>query len=445
MRQALLTGILLACVIPSQAREPVFHSPFPTVKAHVAQQWDLAKTKAEKSRILQGAAATKFGSRTRTALGPMLDLDPDLSGYRKLTTLTASDNREVRKGAVRAGRVAGAFQSDGRFEVIALDERVIGDNGKMRTDRDIVLRHKATGLTGRLEVKQVTPENQAKNLSKYKRQIDQMAEEFRQTGRPQGWINKHSAHPQLRKYAETRGVKVFDNVSTSRNPSRGTMPIAAVVDQLDAGCHQLRGGEKLGIVMKAGSNLWQGFNNGERAVTEWRQVSAGSGSWRRAGRFSTSALGGTTIAASQLMKLTRFARLSKFAGRAGYLIVGVSEGFVVSEWTAGEISTRQFAYAQAEIVGGFVGGLAGGKGGAWAGAAVGGAIGGAIGSFVPVVGTAMGATIGGTIGAFGGGFGGGWIGATAATSGVDRYYSFRDAQEEKRFFEWVAAHYAKQN
>ncbi len=98
----------------------------------------------------------------------------------------------AKKRAARTARVAVAIDRDSRFKVIALDEQVPSRYGK--TDRDIVYRHRATGIRGRIEVKDVTPRSQYSDRERMQRQIQLMAAEQRRTGQPQTLLNRRQVH-----------------------------------------------------------------------------------------------------------------------------------------------------------------------------------------------------------------------------------------------------------
>ena len=157
---------------------------------------------------------------------------------------------------------------------------------------------------------------------------------------------------------------------------------------------------------------------------------------------------------------------SKALGIVGAAAAVGFEGYNLSEWINGHISTRRFTESSASLGGGIAGwiavgsyewfnghmstrrftessaslggGIAGGFGGAWAGAAAGGAV----GSFIGPEGTPVGAFIGGIIG----GIAGGWTGSVAADYAVGSYYQFEDnkfgRQQQRELRQFLIRYYS---
>ena len=147
--------------------------------------------------------------------------DPTIPGVEKNLRLAASQNANVRKGAVRTHLYQTKVQNDPRFKVLAVNELVYDSGtGKLLTDRDIVFQHRATGIIGRIEVKNISLESQRSSLENYKVQINKMAAEMERTGQPQAWVNRQEVSAQLKQYANSKGIPVYENVITGERPLR---------------------------------------------------------------------------------------------------------------------------------------------------------------------------------------------------------------------------------
>jgi hypothetical protein len=140
--------------------------------------------------------------------------------------------------------------------------------------------------------------------------------------------------------------------------------------------------------------------------------------------------------------LGRLTTLSEWSGRGGFILALGAEGFVLWQYSEGQISGRQAGTFTASLVGGVGGGWAG----ALAGASGGAATGAAIGVWFDGVGAAPGAVIGGTIGGIAGAFGGGWGGSAFAGWAADTCFQIRDdAWGEKQradLLQFLSAHYS---
>ncbi len=146
--------------------------------------------------------------------------DPTIPGIEKNIRLTASSNRNVRKGAVRNHLYAVKVHRHPEFTLLAVDKPLWGSNGKMVTDKDICFQHNKTGTLCRIESKDVSIASQRGNLPHYKKQIRQMASEYRKTGEVQAYINRHEIIPELKEYAKIEGVPTYENVITGERKLR---------------------------------------------------------------------------------------------------------------------------------------------------------------------------------------------------------------------------------
>jgi hypothetical protein len=290
-------------------------------------------------------------------------------------------------------------------------------------------------------------------LQHYETQIDKMAAEYRSTGELQAFVNRRGIVPELKAYARARGVPVYENVVTSeRNLGPGQTRFDAVLADLRrqatirANLKLWSGGAQagLGMVMlvQAVPALYADLTGG----LDFR--ASGEMAWLRSAEHGTFVLGGGLMATSGVITIgsrfsqamagsSRLMALSRWSGRAGAAAVIAADVFVVWQYHRGWLTDRQFWAIQSSLAGG----LAGGGVGAWAGAKSGALIGGAIGAFFGPEGIPVGAAIGGTVGLFGGAVGGGYLGSTWASSAVASYYTFKDKDAERRFEEFLYAHY----
>lgn len=134
---------------------------------------------------------------------------------------------------------------------------------------------------------------------------------------------------------------------------------------------------------------------------------------------------------------SRWMGISKWAGRAGIVVVIGADAFVLWQYRSGLITSRQFWTVQSGLAGGLAAGFVGGWAGAKAGALTGGAIGGFFGPEGIPIGAAIGGVVGGTIGAFGGGY----LGSTWASSGSNFYYRWKDEEHDRRYQDFLCTHY----
>ena len=218
--------------------------PYPAIKTLHEQAMMLAPTKAQR---LQNMRETVLrGDRGNIRLVKVLEnfegrmeIDPDIPGLNKNILLTASDNPNVVKGAVRTHLYATRVYHDSRFKLMSFDEPQYGSDGKMITDKDIVFEHRTSGLRCRIESKNVKLSSQISKRQHYMNQIDKMADEFEKTGELQAWVNREKVDPVLKTYAESRGIPVFDKISTGDKAlaqalAKGNPHFTHVLDHFDA-------------------------------------------------------------------------------------------------------------------------------------------------------------------------------------------------------------------
>jgi hypothetical protein len=374
--------------------------------------------------------------------------------------LTASQNASVRKGAARTHLYQTRMQQDPRFKLIAVGEPVRDGANRLITDRDIAFEHKASGIKGRIEVKEISLESQRLSLAKYKRQIDQMASEFEQTGHIQAWVNRREISPEIKRYAELKGVPAYETVITSERPLRpGETRFNNVLDDLNtrfvrAGRLNLfAGGTEagLGVLMMASSaeptyrDLVESLDPDRRSTASVLRFGQHGMLFVSGSSFVVRGGAGLAMVWSRAAaRSTRLFGLSKFAGRLGWAAALVSYGFVGMQYANGTITDREFAISTA----GFVGGIGGGVGGGWAGGEVGAIVGGGIGVVATggnPAGAAAGASIGATVGTGGGAIAGGYYGATLAESAISSRCRIKDEQQQRDFENWLLSYYAVQH
>ena len=415
--------------MPYSIAKPIILSPFSSISS----------LDQRRAAVLR-AAEVGYGSRATGALGNSIDVLAKTPGGSNLALRLAVDNSSVRKGALRAARVAGALGTDSRFQVVALDQPVRDYAGRLLTDRDIAYRHRATGALGRIEVKDVSGSSQRTKLQDYKRQIRLMGRERRQTGQQQAFVNRRIIIPELREYASHHHVFVYENVVTSsRSAARpGTVPVTDVFDALDRNARltfRLRAaGAGFGLVMSA--------IEAPKAVIAWENYSQDSGSLSEAsfrsmtfasgGSFAVA--GGASTLATQINASSRSAvllgRVGKVAGPLGATLAVGSMSVRSYQWYSGELNTRQFTTETTSVGGGIAGAWAGATAGGWAGAK----LGGLVGAFVGPEGIPPGAAFGGFVGTMGGAIAGAWAGQTTTAIGIESIYSRLDDKHQDLLF-----------
>lgn len=428
-----------------------YRVPYSSAKPAITSGFTSESSLAQRRHAVLKAAEVGYGSRAAGVLGNSVDVIATTPGGEGLALRMAVGNPAVRKGALRAARVAGALEGDPRFQVVALDQPVRDASGRLITDRDILYLHRATGALGRLEVKDVTTSSQRSNLRNYQRQIREMGLEQRKTGQQQAFVNRRSVIPELREYAEKYQVTVYENVVTSdRNAARqGTTPVTDVLNEIDArhrlsfrlrssatGFGLLMAAREVPLALKA----WQNYREGSGLLeeAEFRTLSTGA-----AGAFALS--GSASTVASGMSPAGRWAgrlaRVGRVANAAGWAFSAGALGVRGYQWYTGEISTRQMTTETVSAAGGIAGAWAGAVTGGWAGAKIGGAVALVAGpEAVPV-----GAAAGGFIGTVSGAIGGGWAVQKLVSTGVDSIYSRLDEQQQKILFAELLQFYERQS
>lgn len=411
-----------------------YRAPYTVAKPFIESLFHSGSSLDSRRHAVLKAAEVAYGTRARAALGNSVDVLAKTPGGMKIARELAIMNPSNRKGALRAARVAGAFDTDSRFRVVALEQLVKSRMGAVITDRDVVFRHRSSGSLGRIEVKDATPTSQRSNMAKYKRQIRLMAVEQHQTGQPQAFVNRRDLIPELRRYAASKGVRAYGNVVTSSAGELrpNSIPISNVLDDLD---QTARSNFRMRSAT-AGFGVIMAVVEGQRAMDHWNQYLSGDGSigdvshhTLLASAGGSYAIGGVTSSLSTMINAS--SRSAVLLGQVGKAAPWIGAGLMVGatgvrgyQWYSGEMNTRRFTVTTVSAGGGLSGGLAG---------AFGGSI---VGAYGGPWGSAGGAIIGGIAGA--------WAGQTIATYGVESYYSFLDAQQQEQLFESLMQHYQSQ-
>jgi hypothetical protein len=338
------------------------------------------------------------------------------------------------------------LQSDGRFQVVGLNRPRVNAAGT--TDADIVFRHQATGLQGRMEVKNMSPASQRASLAKIKSQIVKMARDARATGEIQVWANRQQVLPEIRAFAERQGVQVVERLRTGNSNVRSQdVRFRDFANAMDARCRfqarltTVMGSVQLGMgaymACQAVQQLEKDLAQFQGTQSEWLQVGEHGSTLLAGGSFTVAGAAQLARQVPGLANSSRLLMLSKWGGRLGLAGMAVTEGILVSQYASGQVTERQFVRGQVSLGGGLAGGTAGSMAGFYAGAWTGAAI----GSFFGPAGAATGAGIGGTIGLLGGGLGGGYVGAQYAGYGLESYYQLQDREQHERYVQFLLRHY----
>lgn len=375
------------------------------------------------------------------------NLNPSTPGLSTVVRILASDNPNKVKGHSRELRYAMSISNDPRFRDIRLGERRVYRH-LGGGEADIVFRHQGTGLQVRMEVKNMTPFSQRRNLAKIQNQILRMAQDARRTGEMQVWANRENVLPEVRAFAERHGIRVEERLRTGRaNWQAGDRSFQDFANGLDK---ELRVQARLTAMagsVKAGMGAYLAYQAIRQLANDVAAFGSGEGDWLRIGEHGSTLLAGGGLGTAGVAQVTRqipalansarVVSLTKWGGRLGIAGTVLAEGFLLGQYMSGDLTERQFWHGQASLGGGLVGGAAGGFVGLKAGALTGGAI----GTFFGPGGTLIGAGIGGTIGALGGGIGGGYAGSHFAGRGVERLYQLQDAEQQESYAHFLLRHY----
>lgn len=388
--------------------------------------------------------ASRYGDRGLNRVFKNFDgkysIDPSIPGVTQSFRLVASGSKSQAKGYVRELLYATSFHNDPRFELVGMNRVIKRSWGN--TDADIIVRHKATGMYARIEVKDVSPSSQSSGIQRIKIQIDKMAREGRLTGQSQFWVNRREVLPEVQRYASSKGVHVFSNVSTGGSQKINTMSSKELSDNIERSLvkteqnRSFLGGSELvyGVWMLAesASATWQDIQ------TVSNHDSSPDQAWLRLGQHGFSTLAGGTMALSgSALVASRYAgdqlqsRLYSFGKSGGVVSVGaliMNEGFLISRYRNGDVSSREFWTSQwsqsAATVGTFGGGL----------------LGRVAGTLTPP----PLAPLAGNLGSILGGSVGNWAGQYVGEKYAGEYYDIKFAKLDQEFGKTIYDHYKVQ-
>lgn len=360
-------------------------------------------------------------------------IDPLIRGVEQTVLMQRSASNAQAKGYRRELLYATEFHNDPRFSLEQMNRILRRPWGN--TDADFIIRHRPTGLRGRVEVKDISLPTQSTSLSKLKVQMDKMALEGRRTGQPQFWINRREVHPDLQNYASKKGILVLGEVKTGRSPTGSEMSAKDAMDAVAKGAahtHRRRAvvaGAKLAygawLLLDshgAANELQTVLNADTRTAQAWRRLGE-QGSYAVAG-------GGMTLSGGALL-WSRYAseeaqgRLfnwSRTGGIVSLAALGAGEAFLISRYAYGDVSSREFWTTQWMLSSTLVGGAAG----SWVGGAVGA-------MWQNPLSIDIAATLGGMAGA--------WIGQQLGARAADYYYDLKFAKLDEEFGKFVNDRY----
>lgn len=361
-------------------------------------------------------------------------IDPTIPGVRHSVTLLASGSQSQSKGYVRELLYATAFHNDPRFELVEMNRIVKRDWGN--TDKDLVVRHKTTDRYARIEVKDVSLTSQSNNIEDLKKQINKMAMEGRLTGQSQYWVNRRDVLPEIRRYASSKGINVYGNVSMGITPKNGLMSSKTFMDNVDKSISR---SDRNRSVLAAGQLANGAWMLAESIPNTFEDIQAvlnpearTTQDWMHLGSDLTADLAGSTMLLSGTLKsASRYASeslqgrsysMSKNADRFAVAFIAADEAFLIWRYREGDVSSREFWTTQwllgASMTGGYGGAL----------------LGRMIGTSVPLPSA-------GSIGSLLGGFTGNYFGRVIGKAWVNDYYDMKFGAIDKKFGEAVYKHY----
>jgi hypothetical protein len=309
-------------------------------------------------------------------------LDPTKPGVEKSVLLTRSSSQNQAKGYRREILYAQAISNDPRYSLHAMNAPLKRTWGN--TDADIVFQHKPTGHFGRIEVKDYSFQSQENLQVKLKKQIDKMAKEAKYSGQPQFWMNRREVHPEIFRYATSKGIYVFGNVSTGQTLKGNVISSREALDsysreinKVDRTRTAIAGAQfAFGALMLIDSmpNAWNDYQSAINSESEQ--------TWLRFGESGSKALTGGAMTVAGGAEMTRrvaatrfqavpelqgkFYRLGRAGGITSVVAMGLAEGFAIARYRNGDVSSKDFwtsqwvmsASASGGLIGSWTGGLA---------------------------------------------------------------------------------------
>lgn len=360
-------------------------------------------------------------------------IDPSIPGVEKTALLQRSASNSQAKGYRRELLYAIEFHNDPRFSLEEMNRILKRPWGN--TDADLVIRHSATGLYGRIEVKDVSLASQAANLDKYKEQIAKMSREARLTGQPQVWANRREVHPALLAYARENRVVALGEVRTGRSLAGSEMPIGDAKGVVDQTMTRTRRGRDVAGGAGLAFGTWMLLNSAPGAATALQAVlkseTRSAEAWRSLGEHgSNAAAGGGMVLSSGALMASRFVNestqtrlfyLSRAGGVASVMGMVAGEAFLIARYVHGDVTSRDLWTTQWVIAASGGGAFTG----AWAGRALG----------------SMGGPVTADAAAFLGSVAGGWLGGHVGTRTADSYYEWKFGELDKAFGRFVYDRY----
>lgn len=387
-------------------------------------------TPAERLEAMRSVVRTsRFGERGLSRIYSNFEgsraIDPRISGVEQSLLLQRSDSAPQAKGYRRELLYAIGIHNDPRFSLEEMNRALRRQWGS--TDADIVFRHRPTGLYGRIEVKEVSRDSQAANLSALKQQMDKMSLEARKSGHLQFWISRKPVLPELHDYAAKRGVRVLDNVNTGNSAIANVVPLDQAMSAVEN--DMVRASKRRAIAASTGVafGVWM-LTDSVPALWEvsqevWNPETRAAAAWRQLGETSSHALSGVGMTVAGGSRVAggfaserpgvRSHFFSRTAGIASFAALGLGEAFLISRYVYGDIPSREFWITQ-WVMGGTATGAAAG---AWGGFVL-----GALGN--PMLGQA-GALAGSALGQ--------WTGTRISTALADRYYDLNFAMLDEAY------------
>lgn len=346
--------------------------------------------------------ASKVGERGLNKIHKNFDGDYKINvntpGVDKLILMMFSGSTAQRKGYQRELLVFQHLSNDERFSDFKIGDKLNRKWGK--TDADISFKHIQTGKNIRIEVKDYITSSQKTNISNLKRQIDKMSKEKRYYKTTQVWMNHHEVLPELKAYAESKGIMVIDNVKTGLK-SKG-LNIKQAADII----HQRLTDDTTSSINRSGSQTSFLITNKNLIKPSSIRLSAIKMPSFSLGTFARFA-GGDASSAYSVFRFSRYA----------------------TEYASGSITRRAMISSAISYGSDAAGGVAGCGAGALAG--------GAVGSVVPVVGTAIGAILGGIAGSLIGSSAGDYAGSIC----VDQYHKHLSDIQDEKLGKFIYAYY----
>lgn len=360
-------------------------------------------------------------------------IDPRIPGVEQSVLLQRSSNELQAKGYRRELLYAIEFHNDPRFSLREMNRLLVREWG--RTDADLSIRHRPTGLYGRVEVKDVSPQSQRTNLAKLKVQADKMALEARKTGQLQFWMNRRPVVPEFQAYASAKGIHVLGSVKTGRIDSGKVMPVEhafATVDRQMVRANARRAamggaGVAFGTWMLAETApaVWESLkfilDPSTRTAHAWRAFGEQTSYFASGGGM---AVGGASMLASTYAREAaqiRLWTLARYGGAVALAGFGLGEMFLISRYMHGDVSSREFWTSQSILAFGAAGGI----GGAWLGGVLAAAANPGLSVYGSVVSSAIGA----------------WSGSKLGRLLAERYYDWKYGKLDEAFGEWVYRRY----